>query len=434
MLSRYSLSPMRELWTEETMYKKWLEVEIAVLKALEKLRRIPKGTAEKIAERIEIDVEDIKEKEKRIKHDLIAFLEHVEEQIGDLSRYFHKGLTSSDVKDTALSLILVEAGEILLNEIEDIKEILLRTAKKYRNAVMIGRTHGMHAEPITFGLKVLSWLSEFERNGERLKEAIENIRYGKISGAVGSYAHIPPEVEEEALSILGLKREKVSTQIIPRDRHAQYIFALSLIGTAVERIAVEIRNLQRTEIGEVEEPFHESQKGSSAMPHKRNPIVSERLCGLSRLLRSYVSVALENVPLWHERDLTHSSSERFLFSEATQILHYMLVKLKEILENLRVNEDNMLKNLDITKGLIYSESVLIGLMEKGVPRKKAYEIVQRDAMRAWKEGRKLLEVLLEDEEVMRNLSEKELKELLSISHHLKHVDAIFRRFENDSQR
>jgi len=414
------------------MYRKWLEVEIAVLKAFEKLRRIPKGTAEKIAERIRINVEDIKEKEKRIKHDLIAFLEHVEEQIGDLSRYFHKGLTSSDVKDTALSLILVEAGEILLNEIEDIKEILLRTAKKYRNTVMIGRTHGMHAEPITFGLKVLSWLSEFERNEERLKEAIENIRYGKISGAVGSYAHIPPEVEEEAISILGLKREKVSTQIIPRDRHAQYVFALSLIGTAVERIAVEIRNLQRTEIGEVEEPFHEFQKGSSAMPHKRNPIVSERLCGLSRLLRSYVSVALENVPLWHERDLTHSSSERFLFSEATQILHYMLVKLKDILENLRVNENSMLKNLDITKGLIYSESVLVRLMEKGVPRKKAYEIVQREAMKAWKEGRKLLEVLLEDEEVMRNMSEEELKESLSISHHLKHVDTIFRRFEDDS--
>ena len=433
MISRYSLSPMKELWTEETMYKKWLEVEIAVLKALEKQGKIPKGTTKEIVEKVKIDVESVREKERETRHDLIAFLEHIEEQIGDLSRYFHKGLTSSDVKDTALSLILIEAGRILLNEIEDIKKVLLKTAKRYKNTVMIGRTHGIHAEPITFGLKVLSWLSEFERNEKRLKEAIENIRYGKISGAVGNYAHIPPEVEEEALSILGLKREKVSTQIIPRDRHAQYVFTLSLIGVAVERVAMEIRNLQRTEIKEIEEPFYEFQKGSSAMPHKRNPIVSERLCGLSRLLRSYVFVALENVPLWHERDLTHSSSERFIFSEATQILHYMLVKLKEILENLRVNENNMLKNLDITRGLIYSENVLIRLMEKGVSRKKAYEIVQQSAIKAWEGGKDLLEVLLEDEEIMKYMDKGELEELLSVSPYLKHVDVIFRRFEDDSQ-
>ncbi|HIP92016.1 MAG TPA: adenylosuccinate lyase, partial [Thermotoga sp.] len=268
----------------------------------------------------------------------------------------------------------------------------------------------------------------------RLKEAVENIKYGKISGAVGTYTHIPPEVEEEALSILELKREKISTQIIPRDRHAQFILTLSLIGASVERIAIEIRNLQRTEIEEVEEPFYESQKGSSAMPHKRNPIVSERLCGLSRILRAYTSVALENILLWHERDLTHSSAERFLFSETTQILHYMLVKLKEILENLRVNESNMLRNLDITKGLIYSEGILIKLMEKGIPRKKAYEIVQQDAEKAWKDGKRFLEVLLEDDRIIENMSEAELRELLSTSYYLKHIDIIFRRFENDSQR
>ncbi|HID09306.1 TPA: adenylosuccinate lyase [Candidatus Micrarchaeota archaeon] len=434
MINRYSLSPMKELWSEETMYKKWLEVEIAVLKAFEKLKMIPKGTTEKIVEKVKININDIKEREKQVKHDMIAFLESIEEQIGDLSRYFHKGLTSSDVKDTALSLILVESGKILLGDIENIKKLLIKMARKYKNTVMIGRTHGIHAEPITFGLKVLSWLSEFERNEERLKEAVENIKYGKISGAVGTYTHISPEVEEEALSILELKREKISTQIIPRDRHAQFILTLSLIGASVERIAIEIRNLQRTEIEEVEEPFYESQKGSSAMPHKRNPIVSERLCGLSRILRAYTSVALENILLWHERDLTHSSAERFLFSETTQILHYMLVKLKEILENLRVNESNMLRNLDITKGLIYSEGILIKLMEKGIPRKKAYEIVQQDAAKAWKDGKRFLEVLLEDDRIIENMSEAELRELLSTSYYLKHIDIIFRRFENDSQR
>lgn len=422
---------MKDLWTEEAKYRRWLEVELAVTRAYEELGTIPKGVTERIRNNAKIDVELFKKIEERTNHDVVAFVEGIGSMIGEDSRFFHYGLTSSDVLDTANSLALVEAGKILLESLKEFCDVLWNTANRYRYTPTIGRTHGVHAEPTSFGLKVLGWYSEMKRNVLRLERAIEEVSYGKISGAVGNYANVPPEVEERALSYLGLKAEPVSTQVVPRDRHAHYLATLGIIAAGIERIAVEIRHLQRTEVLEVEEPFKEGQRGSSAMPHKKNPITCERLTGLSRMMRAFVEPALENVALWHERDISHSSVERYVFPDATQTLYYMIVTATNVVRNMKVNEERMKKNIDLTKGLVFSQRVLLKLIEKGLTRKEAYDIVQRNALKTWNSEKHFLEYLLEDEEVKKLVTKEELEELFDISYYLKHVDHIFERFEKE---
>lgn len=374
---------MKDLWTEEAKYRRWLEVELAVTRAYEELGTIPKGVTERIRNNAKIDVELFKKIEERTNHDVVAFVEGIGSMIGEDSRFFHYGLTSSDVLDTANSLALVEAGKILLESLKEFCDVLWEVANRYKHTPTIGRTHGVHAEPTSFGLKVLGWYSEMKRNVQRLERAIEEVSYGKISGAVGNYANVPPEVEEKALSYLGLKPEPVSTQVVPRDRHAFYLSTLAIVAAGIERIAVEIRHLQRTEVLEVEEPFREGQRGSSAMPHKKNPITCERLTGLSRMMRAYVDPSLENIALWHERDISHSSVERYVFPDATQTLYYMIVTATNVVRNMKVNEERMKKNIDLTKGLVFSQRVLLKLIEKGLTRKEAYDIVQRNALKTW---------------------------------------------------
>ena len=431
MVERYALSPMKELWTEEAKYGRWLEVELAVMKAYEELGMIPKGVTERVRNKARIDVELFKKIEERTNHDVVAFVEGIGTMIGEDSRFFHYGLTSSDVLDTANSLALVNAGKILLDALEELCDALWNTANKYRYTPTIGRTHGVHAELTSFGLKVLGWYSEMRRNILRLEKAIEEVSYGKISGAVGNYANVPPEVEERALSYLGLKVELVSTQVVPRDRHAYYLATLGIIAAGIERIAVEIRHLQRTEVLEVEEPFKEGQRGSSAMPHKKNPITCERLTGLSRMMRAFVEPALENVALWHERDISHSSVERYIFPDATQTLYYMIDTTTKVIRDMKVNEDRMKKNVNLTKGLVFSQRVLLKLIEKGLTRKEAYDIVQRNALKTWYSEKHFLEHLLEDEDVRELVTEEELRELFDTSYYLRYVDRIFGRFEKE---
>ncbi|PLV56135.1 adenylosuccinate lyase [Thermotoga sp. SG1] len=431
MVERYALSPMKELWTEEAKYRRWLEVELAVMKAYEELGTIPKGVTERVKNKARIDVELFKKIEERTNHDVVAFVEGIGTMIGEDSRFFHYGLTSSDVLDTANSLALVEAGKILLDALKRLCDALWNTANRYKYTPTIGRTHGVHAEPTSFGLKVLGWYSEMKRNVLRLERAIEEVSYGKISGAVGNYANVPPEVEERALSYLGLKPEPVSTQVVPRDRHAHYLATLGIIAAGIERIAVEIRHLQKTEVLEVEEPFKEGQRGSSAMPHKKNPIICERLTGLSRMMRTFVGPGLENIALWHERDISHSSVERYIFPDATQTLYYMIVTATKVIKDMKVNEERMKKNLNLTKGLVFSQRVLLKLIEKGLTRKEAYDIVQRNALKTWESEKHFLEHLLEDEDVKRLVTEEELRELFDASYYLRYVDRIFERFEKE---
>jgi adenylosuccinate lyase len=401
------------------------------MKAYEELGTIPKGVTERVRNKARIDVELFKKIEERTNHDVVAFVEGIGTMIGEDSRFFHYGLTSSDVLDTANSLALVEAGKILLDALKKLCDVLWNTANRYRYTPTIGRTHGVHAEPTSFGLKVLGWYSEMKRNVLRLERAIEEVSYGKISGAVGNYANVPPEVEERALSYLGLKAEPVSTQVVPRDRHAHYLATLGIVAAGIERIAVEIRHLQRTEVLEVEEPFKEGQRGSSAMPHKKNPITCERLTGLSRMMRAFVEPALESVALWHERDISHSSVERYIFPDATQTLYYMIVTATKVIRDMRVNEEKMKKNLNLTKGLVFSQRVLLKLIEKGLTRKEAYDIVQRNALKTWESEKHFLEHLLEDEEVKKLVAEEELRELFDTSYYLRYVDRIFERFEKE---
>ena len=428
MIPRYTLPEMKKVWSDENKYRTWLQVEVAVAQAMGELGLIPREAAEVIKEKANFDVARVLEIEKTVKHDVIAFLTNVAEYVGEESKYIHKGLTSSDVLDTALALQLKEAGELLLKKLEGLHKLTLTLAAKHRYTVMIGRTHGVHAEPITFGLKMLLWASEIERNIERLKTAIKTISVGKISGAVGTYANIPPEVELKVCEKLGLTPEKVSTQIVQRDRHAEFVLTLGLIATSFDKFATEIRTLQRTEILELEEPFTEGQKGSSAMPHKRNPVLCERVAGLARVVRSYVVAALENVVLWQERDISHSSAERMILPDATSTLYYMMHIFGEVLENLNVYQERMEKNLNLTGGLIFSQRVLLALVEKGILREVAYQIVQRNAMAAWKSGKNFKELLLLDEELQKFLKPEEIEELFDYNYHLKHVDTIFKRF------
>jgi adenylosuccinate lyase len=374
-----------------------------------------------------VDGRRIEEIEARVRHDVIAFLTNLEEAIGDDSRYVHLGLTSSDVVDTALALQLVEAADRLLAGIDRLREVLRALALRHRDTVTVGRTHGVHAEPTTFGLKVAGWYAEAGRNRERLARAREAVRVGKISGAVGNFAHVAPEVEAEVCRALGLEPAPVSTQVLQRDRHAEFVSACAIVAGSLEKVAVEIRSLQRTEILELEEPFAPGQKGSSAMPHKKNPVSCEQVCGLARVLRAHAGAALEDIALWHERDISHSSVERIILPDATILLDYMLAQMAWILGGLTVDPDRMRENLDRSYGLVYSQRVLLTLAEAGLPRQQAYEIVQRDAMRAWRERRSFLECLQEDPEVTARIGADALKACFDPAWYLRHVDAVFRR-------
>ena len=429
MIERYSLSPIKDIWTLDAQYERWLEVEVAVTEAFEELNLAPKGTSQNIRQKAKLDVQKILNTEKIVDHDVIAFIKVVTEDMGDEARYFHKGLTSSDVVDTALSLAIKRAGEIILDELTKYIANLKKLAVDHKYTIIVGRTHGVHAEPTSFGLKILGFVAEEERNKERLEKAIDNISQGKLSGAVGNYANIEPKVEEIALKKLNLRPCKVSTQVLPRDLHAEFFSVLAMIGSSIERLAIEIRHLQKTEVLEIEEPFKKGQRGSSAMPHKKNPILCERLTGMSRMLRSYLSSAYENISLWHERDISHSSVERVFIPDATMLTYYMLNKANYLVENLVVHKDRMKENIEKSYNLIYSQRVLLKLVELGVSREEAYKIVQENAMKAWNERRDFKAILLEDNRVNTKFSEKEaFEDIFSPDYYLKNINKIYERF------
>jgi len=430
MIPRYTSKEMGRIWSEENKFNKWLEVEKAVASAQAELDVIPREAADDINKKARFEILKINEIEKKTNHDVIAFLTNVSSHIGDSSKYLHYGLTSSDVGDTALSLQIIEAIDLIENKSKNLLDILKLKSKKYSHTVMIGRTHGIHAEPITLGLKFCIYAFETARNLERLGQAKENIRYGKISGAVGTYANVSPEVEKKVCDILNLKPSPVSTQILQRDRHAQLISTLAICGATLEKIALEIRNLQRTDVREVEEPFRKGQKGSSAMPHKKNPIICERICGLARVLRSNTLAAMENIALWHERDISHSSVERIIIPDSFILLDYMLNKIIFVIDNLEIIESNMKRNLMKYGGIVFSQRVLLELIKKGMSREDAYAVVQRAALKAWNSGGNFKENLMQEKEVLSLLSKKNLEELFDVKYHLRYVDEIIRRLEN----
>lgn len=425
MIPRYTRPEMGRIWEEQNRYRQWLRVELAVVDAMAQLGQIPAAAAQEIAQKADFDADRIDEIERETKHDVIAFLTCVAEYVGESARYIHLGLTSSDILDTSLALLLKEAADILLDDLQALLKVLKRRAFEHRDTVMIGRSHGVHAEPITFGLKLALWYSDMERNRERLLRARENISVGKVSGAVGTYANVAPEVEKLACLRLGLEPASISTQIIQRDRHAEYFSTLAIIASSIEKIVLEIRHLQRTEVREAEEYFSEGQKGSSAMPHKRNPIGSENLCGLGRLVRANAAAAMENIPLWHERDISHSSVERVIAPDSTIVLDFMLHRLTNLLDRLIVYEERMRENLESTGGLFFSQRVLLALTEGGVDRDEAYRLTQRNAMAVWNEGSTFKNRLAADPEVMAHLHPDQLEELFDLSYYLKHVDTIF---------
>jgi adenylosuccinate lyase len=428
LISRYTLPEMGKIWTEENRFSTLLDVEIAACEAMAALKLIPKKSALNIRRKAAFKVSQINNYEKVTKHDVTAFLKSVADHVGPDARFIHKGLTSSDVLDTALSLQIREALDLLIQTTEELLGILKKQALKYKNTPMMGRTHGVHAEPITLGLKFLLFYEEFRRNLARLRRAHEAISVGKISGAVGTYANIDPRVEEKALKILKLKVAPVSTQILQRDRHAQVLAVLAIVGGSLEKLATEIRHLQKTEALELEEPFSEGQTGSSAMPHKRNPVNCERVSGLARVLRGNAVAGLENIALWHERDITHSSVERVVFPDSSILTHFMLREVIAILKGLEVYPKNMLENIARTRGLIFSQRVLLALIDKGLSREAAYRIVQKSAQRVWKDKRLLLkDVLLAERQVSGRFSGKEIEALFNLDYHLKHVGTIFKR-------
>ncbi len=431
MIKRYTLEKMGNIWSEKNKFQKWLDVEIAVCKAWNKLGKIPDDALKEIIEKTYIDdstVERINELDRVYNHDVLAFVTAIAEQVGENGRYIHLGLTSSDVIDTALALILRESADLLIQDIDRLLEVLKENALKYKYTVMMGRTHGVHAEPMTFGLKFALWYEEFKRNKKRLEDAKEVISYGTISGAVGTYSNIPPELEILTLQELNLKPEPVANQVIQRDRHAQYMTALAITASSLEKIAVEIRHLQRTEVLEAQEPFKKGQRGSSAMPHKKNPITCERITGLARLIRSNSIPAMENIALWHERDISHSSVERVILPDSSIALDYILNLTINVLKDLVVYPENMKKNMDKSKGLYFSSKVLVALVEKGLSRDKAYDIVQRNAMKAWDtEGLMFKDALLEDDDVKSLLTKEEIDKIFNVDEFLKNIDFIYGR-------
>ncbi|MCM3667301.1 adenylosuccinate lyase [Mesobacillus subterraneus] len=427
MIDRYTRPEMGAIWTEENRFKAWLEVEILACEAWSEIGDIPKEDVQKIRENASFDIDRIKEIEEETRHDVVAFTRAVSETLGDERKWVHYGLTSTDVVDTALSYVLKQANAILLKDLENFVEILTNKAKEHKYTVMMGRTHGVHAEPTTFGLKLALWLEEMKRNLERFKMASRDVEFGKISGAVGTYANIDPFVESYVCEKLGLQPAPISTQTLQRDRHAFYMSALALIATSIEKFAVEIRGLQKSETREVEEFFAKGQKGSSAMPHKRNPIGSENMTGLARVIRGYMTTAYENVPLWHERDISHSSAERIILPDATVALNYMLNRFGNIVKNLTVYPENMKRNMDRTLGLIYSQRVLLALIDKGMSREEAYDTVQPRAMEAWEKQVQFRSLIENDEKIAGLLSETEIDDCFDYNYHIKHVDMIFER-------
>ena len=428
MIDRYSRPKMKEIWSDENRFKKWLEVEIAVLEAQAELEEIEQEVVDEVKQKASFTVEEIRKAEEETHHEMVAFINVIQSKISDeAKRWFHFGLTSSDIMDTALALQLREASDIIAADLKAVMNTIKNMAHKYRYTPIMGRTHGMHAEPTTFGLKVAVWYDEFNRHKKRFKEAVDQVLVGKISGAVGNFATIDPEVEEKVLKKLKLKPEKAATQIVHRDRHAFYIATLALIASTIEKIATEIRNLQRTEIAEVEEPFAAKQKGSSAMPHKRNPVKSEQLCGLARLVRSYVIPAMENIVLWHERDISHSSVERVILPDATTLIDYMLDRLNYILSGLRVNTDKMMENIMLTRGHIFSQRLMHRLIRAGLPRETAYLLVQGRAMASWAKGLDFREEVIKDGEIRRYISLEEIEALFDLDVYIRYVNYIFKR-------
>ena len=427
MIDRYTRPEMGAIWTEENRFKAWLEVEILACEAWAELGEIPKEDVKKLRENASFDINRIKEIEEETRHDVVAFTRAVSETLGEERKWVHYGLTSTDVVDTALSYVLKQANAILLKDIENFVEILANKAKEHKYTVMMGRTHGVHAEPTTFGLKLALWLEEMKRNLERFKMASSDVEFGKISGAVGTYANIDPFVESYVCEKLGLQPAPISTQTLQRDRHAFYMGTLALIATSIEKFAVEIRGLQKSETREVEEFFAKGQKGSSAMPHKRNPIGSENMTGMARVIRGYMTTAYENVPLWHERDISHSSAERIILPDATIALNYMLNRFGNIVKNLTVYPENMKRNMDRTLGLIYSQRVLLALIDIGMSREEAYDTVQPRAMEAWEKQLQFRSLIEQDEKIAGLLSEAEIDDCFDYNYHIKHVDMIFER-------
>lgn len=428
MVERYTRKVMGDIWKDEYKFRTWLQVEIAACEARAELGEIPFKDVEIIKQKANFDVKRVLEIEETTKHDVIAFLTNVAEYVGEASRHIHYGMTSSDVLDTGLSLQMKKAGEILLDDLIELKHVLKEQALNHKHTICVGRTHGIHAEPTTMGLKFALWYEEVKRNIERMKKAIDVISVGQISGAVGTFDHLSPKVEEIVCKKLGLKPAPISTQVIQRDRHAEYLTTIAICGTTLEKIATEIRHLQKTEVLEAEEFFSKGQKGSSAMPHKRNPIISERICGLARLLRANAMAAMENVALWHERDISHSSVERVIIPDSTIALDYILNLTINLIRNLIIYPENMIKNLNLTRGLIFSQKVLLKLTEKGITREEAYKIVQTSAMEVWANKEKnLLDELLKSEEALKYLTEQELKEIFNTDNMLKNIDYIYKR-------
>ena len=426
MIERYSRPQMKRVWSDESKFAKWLEVEIAVCEAWAELDIIPREAVPKI-KLARLNLKRMEEILKETRHDMTAFLGSVAESLGDESRFIHLGLTSSDVIDTALSLQLVEATEILNQDIKELISVLAQKAIKHKYTAMIGRTHGVHAEPLSFGLKLALWIEEMKRNRQRLSEAKRAIAVGKISGAVGTYATLSPKVEERACARLGLASAPVSSQILQRDRHAQFMTTLAIIASSLEKFATEIRGLQRTETREVEEPFGVGQTGSSAMPHKRNPELCERICGLARLVRGYALTSMENISLWHERDISHSSTERIILPDSCLALDYSLALFTSVMRRLQIYPQRMKRNIGLTKGLIFSQRVMLALIDKGLSRQKAYELVQRNAMKAWQGNKNFLSLLKADPEVTATLPPEELEPLFDEQYYLRYIDEIFKR-------
>lgn len=427
MIPRYTRPEMAALWSDEARYRAWLRVELAVTEARASRGLVPADDLAAIREKAAFDVRRIEAIEVEVKHDVIAFLTSVAEKVGPASRHIHYGLTSSDVVDTGLALVLAQACDLLLADTDALLTVLKRRAIEHKGTVMVGRTHGIHAEPYTLGLKFVGWYLEMRRNRARLQTAREEVRYGKLSGAVGTYAHLDPTIESEVLATLELKPEPLATQVIPRDRHASLVACLGILASTLDRIATEVRHLQRTDVREVEEPFAPGQKGSSSMPHKRNPVGCENVCGLARLVRSYVQAALEDIPLWHERDISHSSVERVILPDATTLCDTMLARMTAILDGLLVCPERMAENMNRTRGLVFSQAVLLALSSAGLPREAAYAIVQRSAMRAWAGESSFWELLAADPELAAALTPAELAACFDASRSLRHVDAIYAR-------
>jgi len=427
MIERYSRKEIKKIWDEKNKYQIWLDIEIAATEAMEKLKLIPKGVALKVRKKAVINVDRIHAIERKVHHDVIAFLTSITEKVGSEGKFLHLGMTSSDVLDTCFNIQLVQSSKIINKEIDEILKILKNKSLKYKKTICIGRSHGIHAEPTTFGLKLASFYEEFKRNKIRLERAVKDISTCAISGAVGTFANIDPRVESYVAKKLNLKVEPISTQIIPRDRHAYYFSVLAIIASSVERIATEIRNLQKTELQEVEEFFDKKQKGSSAMPHKKNPVLSENLTGLARMVRSYVIPALENISLWHERDISHSSVERNIGPDSTITLDFALNRLKNILKNMNVYPKKMLKNLNITNGLIFSQRVMLELTRHGFSREKAYTLVQKNAQNSWKKNISFFNSLANDSLINKKIYNKELSKMFDLNYHTKRIKFIYKR-------